>query len=64
MKTSYRTYARFDNQQVIHKTVTESKAVADFAWEELKSMKWDKDLHPTSISYTCNNKQIDSISLV
>ena len=42
-KIKYRTYARYDDQSVEHRTETASKAVADFAWEELKNKKWIPD---------------------
>ena len=46
-----------------HKTNTESKAVADAAWEELKRIKWDADNKPIGLAYNCNGEKVDYVDL-
>ena len=60
---SYRIYARWLGQKVSDKTVTESKAVADFAWAELRRLSWNGEVKPIGLTYTCNGKQVDYIDL-
>jgi hypothetical protein len=61
--STYRIYARWAEQKVTDKTVTESKAVADFAWEELRRLSWNGEVKPIGLTYTCNGKQVDYIDL-
>jgi hypothetical protein len=61
--TTYRIYARWAGQKVTDKTVTESKPVADFAWEELRRVSWEGEIKPIGLTYTCNGKQMDYIDL-
>ena len=60
---TYRIYARYADQKVTHKTNTESKAVADAAWEELKQIKWDADNKPIGLAYNCNGEKVDYVDL-
>jgi hypothetical protein len=60
---TYRLYARYADQSVTHKTNTESKAVADAAWEELKRIKWDADNKPIGLAYNCNGEKVDYVDL-
>ena len=60
---TYRIYARWAGQKVTDKTVTESKPVADFAWEELRRVSWNGEIKPIGLTYTCNGKQVDYIDL-
>jgi hypothetical protein len=60
---TYRIYARWAGQKVTDKTVTESKAVADFAWEELLRLSWNGVDKPLGLTYTCNGKQLNYIDL-
>ena len=60
---TYRIYARWAGQKVTDKTVTESKPVADFAWEELRRVSWKGEIKPIGLTYTCNGKQVDYIDL-
>jgi hypothetical protein len=64
MTTTYRIYARWAGQKVTDKTVTESKAVADFAWEELQRMREDYNFKPIGLTYTCNGKQMNYVDLL
>jgi hypothetical protein len=64
MTTTYRIYARWAGQKVTDKTVTESKAVADFAWEELQRMLENYDFKPIGLTYTCNGKQMNYVDLL
>ena len=61
--TTYRIYARWAGQKVTDKTVTESKPVADFAWEELARVSWKGEVKPIGLTYTCNGKQVDYVDL-
>lgn len=61
--STYRIYARWAEQKVTDKTVTENKAVADFAWEELRRLSWNGEVKPIGLTYTCNGKQVDYIDL-
>jgi hypothetical protein len=60
---TYRIYARWAGQKVTDKTVTESKPVADFAWEELARVSWKGEVKPIGLTYTCNGKQVDYVDL-
>jgi len=60
---TYRVYVRWPGQKVTHKTNTESKAVADAAWEELKNIEWPDDDKPDGLAYTCDGKQIYYVDL-
>lgn len=61
---TYRVYVRWPGQRVTHKTNTESKAVADAAWEELKLVEWDEENKPLGLAYSCDGKQVDYIDLL
>ncbi len=61
--STYRIYARWLGNKVTDKTVTESQAVADFAWDELRRVCWDEADKPVGLTYTCNGKQMDYIDL-
>ena len=55
---TFRVYARWPQQKVTDKTVTESKAVADFAFQELIERRWPVGAAPLGIAYTQNGKQL------
>jgi hypothetical protein len=48
--STYRIYARWAEQKVTDKTVTENKAVADFAWEELRRLSWNGEVKPIDLT--------------
>jgi hypothetical protein len=56
---TYRIYARWPGQKVTDKTVTESRKVADFAFQELVDRQWPADARPLGIAYTQDGKQLD-----
>jgi hypothetical protein len=60
---TYRVYVRWPGQRVTHKTNTESKAIADAAWEELKGIKWEGENKPVGLTYSCNGEQVDYVDL-
>ena len=63
MALTYRIYARWLGGRVSNKTVTESKTVADFAWNELRQLSWNGAVKPIGLTYTCNGKQLDYVDL-
>ena len=60
---TYRVYVRWPGQKVSNKTNTESKEVADTAWNELKQLRWDDKQKPIGLVYSCNGKQLNYIDL-
>lgn len=60
---TYRIYARWPGQKVTHKTNTESKTVADVAWEELKQIEWEADNMPIGLAYNCDGEKVDYVDL-
>ncbi len=63
MTTTYRVYVRWPGQRATDKTTTESKAVADFAWDELNSLQWPDQPKPIGLAYSLNGKQVDYVDL-
>ncbi len=61
--STYRIYARLPDNKVSVKTVTESKAVADFAWNQLQGMAWPENSKPIGLTFTCNGKQLGYVNL-
>jgi hypothetical protein len=51
---TYRVYARWPEQRVSHKTVTESKQIAELAYDELLNTKWETP--PKGIAFSDNGK--------
>jgi hypothetical protein len=60
---TYRVYVRWPRQKVSNKTNTESKEVADAAWNELKQLLWNGKQKPIGLVYSCNGKQLNYIDL-
>jgi hypothetical protein len=61
--STYRIYARWPENKVSDKTVTESKAVADFAWNQLQAWAWPENAKPLGLTFTCNGKQLGYVDL-
>jgi hypothetical protein len=60
--TTYRVYVRWPGQRATNKTTTDSKSVADYAWDELNSLQWDQE-KPIGLAYSQNGKQVEYVDL-
>jgi len=60
---TFRVYVRWPDQKVSNKTNTESKEIADAAWNELKQLLWTGKQKPIGLVYSCNGKQLNYIDL-
>jgi hypothetical protein len=60
---TYRIYVRWPKQKVSHKTTTDSKKVADAAWDELKNTQWEGENKPIGLTYSHNGTQVDYVDL-
>ena len=51
------------NYKVSNKTNTESKEIADAAWNELQQLLWTGKQKPIGLVYSCEGKQLNYIDL-
>jgi hypothetical protein len=59
IEMTYRVYVRWPGQKVSDKTVTESRAVADLAYQELITRTdWPGGTRPLGVAYTQDGKQV------
>lgn len=56
---TYRVYLRWPAQKVTDKTITESRTVAELAYEELITRTaWPADAKPLGVAFTQDGKQL------
>jgi hypothetical protein len=58
----YRIYARWSEQKVTDKTITEDHHIANFAWQALQNKSWGES-RPIGLVYSLNGQQIHYINV-